>query len=88
MLKYTPKFGFWYGVFYGPLYPLSTSFIWIQRLDDKISHFRIAANGIIVEQNQNFRVMKKLKLIGEPFKIFKNTAFVKKMFNSELEVSK
>ena len=88
MLKYTPKFGFCYGVFYGPLYPLTTSFICIQRLDDKISHFRIAANGMIVELNQNFRVMKKLKLVGEPFQIFKNTAFVKKMFNSELEVAK
>jgi len=32
--------------------------------------------------------MKKLKLIGEPYKIVKNTAFVKGMFNSALEVSK
>ena len=32
--------------------------------------------------------MKKLKLVGEPTKIFKNTAFVKGMFNSELEVAK
>ena len=88
MLKYTPKFGFCYGVFYGPLYPLTTSFICIQRLDDKASHFRIAANGVIIEQNQNFRVMKKLKLIGEPYKIHKNTAFIKKMFSSSLEVSR
>lgn len=32
--------------------------------------------------------MKKLKLIGEPFKIYKNSAFIKGMFNSALEVSK
>ena len=32
--------------------------------------------------------MKKLKLIGEPYKIMKNTAFVKGMFNSSLEVAK
>ena len=32
--------------------------------------------------------MKKLKLIGEPFKIFKNTAFIKRMFNSTLEVAR
>jgi ribosome biogenesis protein BMS1 len=31
--------------------------------------------------------MKKLKLVGEPYKIFKNTAFVKGMFNSPLEVA-
>jgi ribosome biogenesis protein BMS1 len=70
------------------MHPLSTSFIAIQKLDDKLSHFRIAANGIIIELNQNFKIMKKLKLIGEPFKIFKNTAFVKKMFNTTLEVAK
>lgn len=32
--------------------------------------------------------MKKLKLIGTPYKIFKNTAFIKDMFNSPLEVAK
>lgn len=31
--------------------------------------------------------MKKIKLIGEPYKILKNTAFVKGMFNSRMEVS-
>jgi ribosome biogenesis protein BMS1 len=38
--------------------------------------------------NQNFRVMKKLKLVGVPYKIHKNTAFISKMFNSALEVAK
>jgi ribosome biogenesis protein BMS1 len=32
--------------------------------------------------------MKKLKLVGEPYKVVKNTAFVKGMFNSALEVAK
>ena len=32
--------------------------------------------------------MKKLKLIGTPHKIFKNTAFIKGMFNSALECAK
>ena len=32
--------------------------------------------------------MKKLKLIGEPFKIHKNTAFIKGMFNTNLEAAK
>ena len=31
--------------------------------------------------------MKKLKLVGEPYKIFKNTAFIKGMFNSAIEVA-
>ena len=70
------------------MHPLSTSFICVQNLHDKVSHFRIAANGIICELNHDFKVMKKLKLIGEPFKIFKNTAFIKRMFNSTLEVAR
>ena len=32
--------------------------------------------------------MKKLKLIGYPFKRFKKTSFIKDMFNSDLEVAK
>lgn len=31
---------------------------------------------------------KKLKLVGEPMKIFKKTALVKGMFNSDMEVMK
>lgn len=42
----------------------------------------------MVELNTNFKVMKKLKLIGEPYKIMKNTAFVKGMFSSAMEVAK
>jgi hypothetical protein len=34
------------------------------------------------------QVVKKLKLVGYPSKIFKKTAFVRGMFNSELEVAK
>jgi ribosome biogenesis protein BMS1 len=44
--------------------------------------------GAVVEINSQFKIMKKLKLIGEPFKIHKNTAFIKGMFNSRLEVAK
>lgn len=32
--------------------------------------------------------MKKIKLIGEPYKVMKNTAFIKGMFNSNIQVSK
>ena len=44
--------------------------------------------GVVVELNTQFKVMKKLKLIGEPYKVHKNTAFIKGMFTSALEVSK
>ena len=33
-------------------------------------------------------IVKKLRLVGTPYKIFKNTAFIKGMFNSSLEVAK
>jgi ribosome biogenesis protein BMS1 len=92
MIKYTPKFGYCGAVFYGPTYAVGTTFVGIQRLKDEngkdISHFRICVTGVIVELNSQFKVMKKLKLIGNPFKIHKNTAFIKGMFNSKLEVAK
>ena len=53
-----------------------------------MAHFRVCTTGVIVEMNSSFKVMKKLKLIGEPYKIMKNTAFVKGMFSSPLEVAK
>jgi ribosome biogenesis protein BMS1 len=87
MIKYTPKFGFCYGVFYSPMYAVGTTFLSISTVADQ-SHFRICATGVIVEVNSQFKVMKKLKLIGEPFKVHKNTAFVKGMFNSNLEAAK
>jgi len=41
-----------------------------------------------LELNQGFLIQKKLKLTGEPLKIFKNTSFIKNMFNSSLEAAK
>lgn len=33
-------------------------------------------------------MVKKLKLVGTPFKVHRNTAFVSGMFNSQLEAAK
>ena len=41
-----------------------------------------------MENDKSFEVVKKLKMTGEPSKVFKNTAFVKGMFTSALEVAK
>jgi ribosome biogenesis protein BMS1 len=43
---------------------------------------------VVLELDKSSAIMKKLKLIGTPHKIFKNTAFVKGMFNSSLECAK
>jgi len=40
----------------------------------------------VLELNHNFDVVKKLKLVGEPFKIYKNSAFIKGMFNSMVTI--
>ena len=40
--------------------------------------------GEVMELSHNCSIIKKLKLIGEPFKIFKNSAFIKGMFNSSV----
>lgn len=41
--------------------------------------------GQVMELAASCEIMKKLKLIGEPFKIYKNTAFIKGMFNSQVK---
>ena len=46
----------------------------------------LGATGVVLESAPNFDIKKKLKLVGEPYKIFKNTAFIKNMFSSDIEV--
>ena len=89
MIKYTPKFGFCYAVFYAPTFAVGTTFVGVQNLQEgDVSNFRVCTTGVIVEMNSQFKVMKKLKLIGEPYKIMKNTAFIRGMFTSNVEVAK
>ena len=43
---------------------------------------------MILELDATHSIVKKLKLIGTPTKVHKNTAFINGMFNSSLEVAK
>ena len=72
----------------GPATPPNTGVIAFKTLSAGVAGFRVAGTGVVLEADAGFRVVKKLKLVGTPLRVFKNTAFIKGMFNSELEVAK
>lgn len=90
MLKYTPDHAYCFASFYGPLVAPNTTFVGFNIIDNKSTtgSFRVAATGIIQDLNSSVEIVKKLKLVGHPYKIFRNTAFVKDMFSNSLEVAK
>ena len=88
MLKYTPEHMHCFGTFYGPLIAPNSGFCCVQSFSNKIPGFRIAATGVVLNVDESTEIVKKLKLTGHPYKIFKNTAFIKDMFNSSLEIAK
>ena len=88
MLKYTPEHMHCYATFYGPVALPNSGFCAFNSLNGESAGFRVSATGVVLDVDRSTKIVKKLKLTGIPFKIFKNTAFVKDMFTSALEVAK
>ncbi|KAI4145911.1 MAG: hypothetical protein L6R39_003647 [Caloplaca ligustica] len=88
MLKYTPEHMHCFGTFYGPLIAPNTGFCCVQSFSNQNPGFRIAATGVVLDVDESTEIVKKLKLTGHPYKIFRNTAFIKDMFTSALEIAK
>lgn len=87
-LKYTPEYLHCYATFWAPSVVPGAGVVMCQSLGRDKKGFRIAGSGVVTEVGTNFDVVKKLKLVGEPVKVHKNSAFIKGMFNSEFEASK
>eukprot|EP00940_MAST-03C_sp_MAST-3C-sp2_P000640 g640.t1 len=92
MIKYTPEHLHCIATIYAPMVPPNTGVLAIQTLASdgatKSKHFSVAATGVVIELDRSFQVVKKLKLVGYPQKIYKKTAFIQDMFHSDLEVAK
>lgn len=88
MLKYTPEHMHCFATVYAPLIAPNTGFVCFNSFSPSNAGFRIAATGTVLSVDESTEIVKKLKLTGAPYKIFKNTAFIKDMFNSSLEIAK
>jgi ribosome biogenesis protein BMS1 len=88
LLKYTPEHMHCYATFYGPVSLPNTGFCAFNSLTPESKGFRVSATGVVLDIDRSAKIVKKLKLTGVPCKVFKNTAFIKDMFTSALEVAK
>ncbi|KIY72475.1 DUF663-domain-containing protein [Cylindrobasidium torrendii FP15055 ss-10] len=88
MLKYTPEHTHCYATFYGPVAVPNTGFCTFNSLSAETPGFRVSATGVVLDIDRSVKIVKKLKLTGVPYKIYKNTAFIRDMFTTALEVAK
>ena len=94
MLKYTPEHMHCLATIWAPAARPNTGFAAFNTIEAHVPRFRVSATGVVLDVDAGaggvgaHPIVKKLKLTGTPTKIFKNTAFVKGMFNSPLEVAR
>lgn len=87
-IKYTLEHMHCIAAIHSPFVPQNTGVVAFQSLSSDQSHFRISATGYTMESDKKFEIVKKLKLVGYPAQIRKNTCNITKMFNTDLEVAK
>ena len=83
MLKHTPEHTHRLATFNGPVTLINTDFCAFNSL----SGLRVTATVVVLDVDHSTKIVKKFKLMGVPYKIFKNTAFIKDMCSSALEVA-
>ena len=88
LIKYTPEHMHCMATFYGPIVSPGTGFCAFRSVSEGQRQFRVSATGTVLELDQSVQIVKKLKLVGTPYKVHRNTAFIKDMFTSALEVAK
>jgi len=69
MLKYTPEHLHCRATAFGPLVPPQTGIIAVQSLGGSVSSWRISGTAVVMELDARFDIMKKLKLVGHPYKM-------------------
>jgi hypothetical protein len=67
---------------------LQTRVFWLSKIWPTMSQDFGSLPPGALELNASFDVVKKLKLVGTPTKIYRNTCFISGMFNTDLEVSR
>jgi ribosome biogenesis protein BMS1 len=89
-LKYTPEHAHClaYAWFAGGAAPAGTGVLCFQAGAERAAGWRIAATGAVLGGDAAPKVVKKLKLVGEPSRVHRRTAFVRGLFNSQLEAAR
>eukprot|EP00768_Dysnectes_brevis_P002873 gnl/Dysnectes_brevis/2099_a2434_1863.p1 GENE.gnl/Dysnectes_brevis/2099_a2434_1863~~gnl/Dysnectes_brevis/2099_a2434_1863.p1 ORF type:complete len:1140 (+),score=373.36 gnl/Dysnectes_brevis/2099_a2434_1863:54-3422(+) len=87
MLKYTPEHMHCHATFWGPAAPPASGVMAFATVKNEQKSFRVSATGSVLELSKTSKVVKKLKLVGHPYKIQRNTVFLRDMFSSRLEAT-
>ena len=87
MLNYSPEHTHCHATFYGSrsLYP--TPVCAFNSLSADTPGSSVTATGVALDVDRSTMIVKKLKLTGVPYVIFKNTAFIKDMLSIALEAA-